>query len=152
MGFRNAQCIVSSQRGKGQRQMIFGRVSGDHHLSVESSKDKNVKKDKRSSPQRHRTMFRPFTNRSVFVRVLCILSMALVFALGVVQAVHTHPENSTASHHSCSICSTAHASLSTQTVVAAPALTAALLAPPAPARVRIFRATGVHVIRPPPAF
>jgi hypothetical protein len=77
--------------------------------------------------------------------------MALVCAMGVVQAVHTHPENSTASHHSCSICSTAHAGLSTQAIAAAPVLTAAALATPARERAEIFRAAAVHFIRPPPA-
>ena len=96
-------------------------------------------------------MFRFSTNRRLIVRVLCILSMVLGCAVGIVQAVHTHPENSTASHHSCSICSTAHAGLSTETVAAVPVLATATLAIPAPESAGIFLAATVHFIRPPPA-
>ncbi|MFZ3266349.1 MAG: hypothetical protein WA172_20260 [Terriglobales bacterium] len=77
--------------------------------------------------------------------------MALVFAVGVVQAVHTHPQDSTASHHTCSICSTAHAGLSTVTIAAAPVMTAAALVTPPRERAQIFRVPTVHFIRPPPA-
>ncbi len=129
--FPGSQCRKSSYR------RFSGPRAHDHHLSVESSK---AKRSKGSSPQHHRIMFRAFTSRGVFVRVVCILSLALIFAVGVVQAVHTHPEDSTASHHTCSICSTAHASLSTVTVTAAPIpTTAALVAPPRERR-RIFSA------------
>ena len=126
----------------------------DRHLKVESSqdsKDTETTEPNGSSPPHHRVVFRASTNRSVIVRVLCILSMALVCVLGVVQAVHTHPENSTASHHSCSICSTAHAGLRTQTIAAAPVLTAAALATPARELAKTFRPSTVHFIRPPPA-
>jgi len=77
--------------------------------------------------------------------------MALVCAMGIAQAVHAHPDDSSSSHHACSICSTAHASLSANAVAMAPVLDAAELAPPAPARAGIFRAAAVHFIRPPPA-
>jgi Fe-S-cluster-containing hydrogenase component 2 len=80
-----------------------------------------------------------------------MLSIALVCAVGVIQAVHTHPEDSTASHHSCSICSTAHAGLSTEVVAAAPILIAAALPTPVRELAKIFRAQAVHFIRPPPA-
>ncbi len=96
-------------------------------------------------------MFRAFTNRGVFVRVLCILTVTLVFAVGVVQAVHTHPQDSTATHHVCSICSTAHAGLSTVTIAAAPIMATAALVTPPQERVQTFRAPTVHFIRPPPA-
>lgn len=97
-------------------------------------------------------MLRASTNRSVFVRVVGILSMALVCAMGVVQAVHTHADDSTTSHHACSVCSIAHAGLSTEMVAAAPVLVSAALAIPAPERAGVFRAAAVHFIRPPPAF
>ena len=51
------------------------------------------------------------------MRVVCVLSMALVCAMGMVQAVHAHPDDSTTSHHVCSICSTAHAGLNMQAPV-----------------------------------
>ena len=92
------------------------------------------------------------TNRSVFVRVACVLTMALVCAMGVAQAVHAHPDDSTASHHACSICSTAHAGLSTEAVALAPVLATAALAIPAPDSAGIFRAASVHFIRPPPVY
>jgi hypothetical protein len=78
--------------------------------------------------------------------------MALVCAMGVVQAVHAHPDDSATSHHVCSICSTAHAGLSTQTVSVAPVLVAAALAAPAQKLAGIFRPADIHCIRPPPAF
>jgi hypothetical protein len=86
------------------------------------------------------------------MRVVCILSMALVCAMGVAQAVHAHPDDSATSHHVCSVCSTAHAGLSTQTVAAAPVLVAAALATPAQKLAGIFRPAAVHFIRPPPSF
>lgn len=81
-----------------------------------------------------------------------MLSVALVCAMGVVQAVHAHPDDSTASHHSCSVCSAAHAGLGTESVAMAPVLTAAALAIPAPESDGIFRSAAVHFIRPPPVF
>ncbi len=45
------------------------------------------------------------TQRSLIAKTLAVLCMALVFAMGTVQAVHSHPVSSQASHHSCSICS-----------------------------------------------
>jgi hypothetical protein len=83
---------------------------------------------------------------------VCVLSIALVCVMGTVQATHSHPENSTTSHHTCSICATAHAGLSTQTVASAPVLLMAALAVPS-AEVRlIFHPVSSQFIRPPPAF
>ena len=91
-------------------------------------------------------------NRGRFVRAVCVLSIALVCVMGTVQATHSHPENSTTSHHTCSICATAHAGLSTQTVASAPVLVMAALAVPF-AEVRlIFHPVSSQFIRPPPAF
>lgn len=101
----------------------------------------------------HRNIVMPRLSirRSAWVRVVCILSMALVCAIGVVQAVHVHQDDSSASHHVCSICSTAHASLSAATVTTAPVLATAALAIAAPESDGIFRSAAVHFIRPPPA-
>ena len=81
-----------------------------------------------------------------------MLSIALVFAMGVVQAVHAHPENSTASHHVCSVCSTAHAGLSAQTVTATQLVLLAALEMPAAEQDGIFRPATTQFIRPPPSF
>jgi hypothetical protein len=72
--------------------------------------------------------------------------------MGTVQVTHTHAENSTASHHTCSICATAHAGLNTQTVASAPLLATAILASPITEVILIFRAVTTQFIRPPPAF
>jgi hypothetical protein len=85
------------------------------------------------------------------VRVVCVLAMALVCAMGIVQAVHAHPENSTSPHHVCSICSTSHVRLSTATTFAPSVLNSSALAPLAPESSGTFRSTEVHFIRPPPA-
>src|SRR5258705_10646948 len=42
-------------------------------------------------------------NRSYFAQVLCVLCVALVFTMGTVQAVPSHPAKSQTAHHSCSI-------------------------------------------------
>jgi hypothetical protein len=89
--------------------------------------------------------------RSAMVRVVCLLAMALVCAMGIVQAVHAHPEDSTAPHHVCSICSTAHVGLSTAITFVPPVLNESILAPLAPESSGIFRSAEVHFIRPPPA-
>jgi len=90
-------------------------------------------------------------NRGVFVRAVCVLSIALVCVMGTVQATHSHSENSTTSHHTCSICATAHAGLSTQTVASAPVLVTAALAIPVAEVSVIFRPVITQFIRPPPA-
>jgi hypothetical protein len=96
-------------------------------------------------------MIRIFSRRGVMVRVVCLLAMALVCAMGIAQAVHAHPEDSSAPHHVCSICSTAHAGLGTEITFAPPVLAALALAAPAPVLAGIFRSAEVHFIRPPPA-
>jgi len=92
-------------------------------------------------------------NRSLFERVVCILSVALVCAMGVVQAVHVHPQDSTAaSHHACSICIAAHAGVSVETGAAAPVLSTTALAATPQETSAIFRSVASYFIRPPPAF
>jgi len=54
-------------------------------------------------------------NRGTFVRAVGVLCVALVCVMGTIQAAHSHPENSTTSHHTCTICATAHV-VKTQTV------------------------------------
>jgi hypothetical protein len=91
-------------------------------------------------------------NRGVFVRAVCVLSVALVCVMATVQATHSHPENSTTSHHTCSICATAHAGLNTQTPASAPVLATAVLAILVAEVSPIFRPLTTQFIRPPPAF
>jgi len=79
-----------------------------------------------------------------------VLCVALVCVMGTVQATHSHPENSTTSHHTCSICATAHVGLNTQTVASAPVLATAELAISVADASAIFRPTTTQFIRPPP--
>ena len=96
-------------------------------------------------------MLKVSANRGVFVRVVGVLCVALVCVMGTVQATHSHPENSTTSHHTCSICATAHV-VNTQTVAFAPVLAAASLAILVSDVSPIVRPTIAQFIRPPPAF
>jgi len=83
---------------------------------------------------------RIFLQRGAAVRVVCILAIALVCGMGLVQAVHAHQENSAAPHHACSICSTAHAGLGTGVAFAPPVLAASALAVPPLDLPGVFRA------------
>jgi hypothetical protein len=96
-------------------------------------------------------MMRVSANRGGFVRAVCMLSIALVCVMGTVQATHSHPENSTTSHHACTICATAHAGISTQTVASAPVLFTTDLAIFVAEAAVIFRPATTQFIRPPPA-
>ena len=80
-----------------------------------------------------------------------MLCIALVCIMGTVQAAHSHPEDSTASHHTCTICATAHVRVSTQTAVPAPVLATAALAVAVAQTSEIFRPASTQFIRPPPA-
>jgi len=90
-------------------------------------------------------------NRGGFVRAVGVLCIALVCVMGTVQATHSHSENSATSHHTCSICATAHAGVSTQTVAAAPVLASTALAILVAEVSPIFRPVTTQFIRPPPA-
>ena len=81
-----------------------------------------------------------------------MLAMALVCAMGVVQAVHAHPDDSATAHHACSICVTAHAGMSVETGAMAPAMLAAALATPVLELSGISRPAATFFIRPPPGF
>jgi Fe-S-cluster-containing hydrogenase component 2 len=96
-------------------------------------------------------MLRASANRGGFVRAVCVFCVALVCVMGTIQANHSHPENSNTSHHTCSICATAHAGLSTQTVASAPDLATADLASSVSEVSLIFRPATTQFIRPPPA-
>ena len=96
-------------------------------------------------------MLNVLANRGRWARALCVLSVALVCAMGTVQAAHSHPENSATSHHTCSICATAHAGLNTAPAPSAPVLVMAVLAILVVEVSPIFRPVATHFIRPPPA-
>jgi Fe-S-cluster-containing hydrogenase component 2 len=96
-------------------------------------------------------MLKVSTNRGVFVRAVCVLCVALVCVIGTIQATHSHPENSTSSHHTCSICATAHA-VNTQAAASAPVLATATLTSSGSEVSRSFRPVATQFIRPPPAF
>jgi hypothetical protein len=96
-------------------------------------------------------MLKVSSNRGGFVRAVGVLCIALVCVMGIVQATHSHSENSTTSHHACSICATAHVGLNTETVAAAPVLATSALAIPVAEVSLIFRPAATQFIRPPPA-
>ncbi|HUB02475.1 MAG TPA: hypothetical protein VL983_07310 [Terriglobales bacterium] len=83
--------------------------------------------------------------------MLCIFSIALLCVMGSVQAVHAHPDDSTA-HHDCSICPVAHIGLSIGPAITTPVFAAALLAAVPLKSATISRAAHTCFIRPPPAF
>jgi hypothetical protein len=98
-------------------------------------------------------MLRVSAKRGGFVSAVCVLAIALVCVMGIVQVAHSHSDEGTAeSHHTCSICAMAHAGLSTTTAPSAPVLHSApltiLVAEVSP----IFRPVTTEFIRPPPAF
>jgi len=97
-------------------------------------------------------VLRVLAKRGAWVRAVCVLCVALVCVMGMVQATHSHPENSTTSHHTCSICATAHVGLKTQTVSSAPVLATAALTTSLSESSEIFRPATTQFIRPPPAF
>jgi hypothetical protein len=97
-------------------------------------------------------MVKTAAKRSVVTRILCIFSVALLCVMGSAQAAHAHPDDSTSSHHACSICSAAHIGWSLGTVMTAPVLIAAPLAILAAKSTAIFRPAPTCFIRPPPAF
>ena len=73
-------------------------VPCNHHLRLKSSKSNT------SHQQDGGAMLRASANRGLFVRAVCVLCVALVCVMGTLQATHSHPENSSTSHHACSIC------------------------------------------------
>jgi len=97
-------------------------------------------------------MVRTAKKREALTRILCIFSIALLCVMGSVQAAHAHPDDSSSSHHDCSICSAAHVGLSLGPVMTAPILVAAALAFSAAKSAVISRPTRTFFIRPPPAF
>lgn len=96
-------------------------------------------------------MQRMCANRGVIARTMAVLCVLLVFAIGTVQAVHSHPDNSKTTRHTCSICSTPNAKLNTQSVSMAPVMVAVPVARIEATATRIFRPATTNFVRPPPA-
>jgi hypothetical protein len=96
-------------------------------------------------------MPRMWGNRGVVVRTTAVLCVSLVFAIGTVQAVHSHPNNAKTSQHSCSICSVPNAKLNTHSVSPVPVMVAVPVARIEATAPRIFRPTTTNFVRPPPA-
>ncbi len=82
------------------------------------------------------------------VAVLCIL---LVFVIGVIAAVHSHPSASPTPEHSCSVCALAHASAVPILVVAlTPIFASSTLHVATAVAPRSLLAASSLYIRPPP--
>lgn len=96
-------------------------------------------------------MQRMWANRSVIVRSTAVLCVLLVFAIGTVQAVHSHPGSAKTARHSCSICSAPNAKLNTQSVCTVPVMVAVPVARIETSAPRIFRPATTNFVRPPPA-
>lgn len=145
---RNVQPVprlfVGYQRVSVPRRRMHGSLFSDRIMKATGRR--NLRSDGEN------TILRIPASRTVFMRALCVLSVVLVCVMGTVQALHAHPENSTTSHHACSICMTAHAGMSVESGTIAPVMVAAVLAAVVPECSGIFRPATAHFIRPPPAF
>jgi len=89
--------------------------------------------------------------RSQIARALCVLCVVLVFAMGTVQAVHSHPANSQTSRHSCSICSAPSMGPAAATVDLLPMAKPVAMAYSARETFVAFRPVLTNFVRPPPA-
>ena len=91
------------------------------------------------------------TQRSLIAKTLAVLCMTLVFAMGTVQAVHSHPVSSQASHHSCSICSAPTLGPAVAAIEILPIGKPVAMVHFARQAFVVFRTTSTNFIRPPPA-
>lgn len=96
-------------------------------------------------------MVRLTSNRTYIVQALAALCVVLVFAMGMAQAVHSHPDNSQTSHHSCSICSAPSLGPATTTVSVLPMVRPVAAAHLAEETFVVFRPASTNFVRPPPA-
>jgi hypothetical protein len=96
-------------------------------------------------------MQRMWADRGVILRTTAVLCVLLVFAIGIVQAVHSHPDSAKTARHSCSICSTPNANLNTQNVSPVPVMVAVPVVRIETTAPRIFRPATANFVRPPPA-
>jgi hypothetical protein len=90
-------------------------------------------------------------NHERWSRVVSVLCVVLVLAMGTVQAVHAHPDSDKAPRHTCSICSASNAKLNTANVSPVPVMVAVPMASVETSSPEIFRPVTTHFVRPPPA-
>ena len=91
------------------------------------------------------------TTRTQIAKALTVLCVVLVFAIGTVQAVHSHPASSQASHHSCSICSSPSLGPAVATVDVLPMVKPVAMAHFSRKTFVVSRPSSTNFIRPPPA-
>lgn len=96
-------------------------------------------------------MQRMWVNRGVIARTTAVLCVLLVFAIGTVQAVHSHPDSAKAAPHSCSICSVPSAKLNIQNASPEPVMISVPVARIETTAPKIFRSATTNFVRPPPA-
>lgn len=90
--------------------------------------------------------------RSFYTRALGVLCVALVFAMGTAQAVHSHPDtDSQTSHHSCTICSAPTMGPAAVTVDLLPMAKPVAMAYSVSGTIVAFRPILTNFVRPPPA-
>jgi hypothetical protein len=94
---------------------------------------------------------RTTANRGQIAQVLCVLCMALVFTIGTVQAVHSHPAKSQTSHHSCSICSAPSLGPAATCISVLPMIRPVAMARFTSENFVAFRPVLSNFVRPPPA-
>ena len=89
--------------------------------------------------------------RTFINRLLGVLCIALVFAIGTAQAVHSHPANSQTARHSCSICSAPSMGPAVATVDLLPMAKPVAMTYSARETFVAFRPVLTNFVRPPPA-
>ena len=89
--------------------------------------------------------------RSRIFQALCVLCIALVCAMGTVQAVHSHPISSLTSHHSCSICSAPSLGPASTIISVLPMIKPVAMAHFTRETFVVFRPVLTNFVRPPPA-
>lgn len=96
-------------------------------------------------------MMRGIHERSRIAGALCVLCMGLVLALGTAEAVHSHPQDSQGSHHTCSICSAPSIGPAATTVDLLPMAKPVAVTYSDRETFVAFRPVLTNFVRPPPA-
>src|SRR6266576_5249690 len=121
------------------------------HKTPSASKGTGRSSKSRLDSKHPDSMTQTTANRSYFAQVLCVLCVALVFTMGTVQAVHSHPAKSQTAHHSCSICSAPSLGPTATTVSVLPMVKPVAMAHFTSESQGIFRPVLTNFVRPPPA-
>ena len=96
-------------------------------------------------------MIRATANRSQIAQLLGVLCIVLVLAMGTVQALHSHPDDSQTPRHSCSICSAPSLGPAATTVSVLPMVRPVAMTHFARETFVVFRPALTNFVRPPPA-